>query len=143
MTAVRTMTEHDLPRVAALSGQLGYPVALDVLRARFLRLAGRDGERLFVAEHGGRIVGWLHVGTHDSLEADPCALIAGLVVDEGARRLGVGRALVAAAEAFARARGLPRMRVRSNVQRPEAHAFYPAVGYVLEKTQHAYGKRLG
>ena len=128
--------------MAALSEQLGYPVALAALRTRFLRLAGRDGDRLFVAEHGGRVVGWLHVSAHDSLEADPCAVIAGLVVDAGARRLGVGRDLVAAAEAFARDRGLGRVRVRSNVQRSEAHAFYPALGYGLEKTQHAYGKRL-
>ena len=68
--------------------------------------------------------------------------IAGLVVDAQVRRGGVGRALVAAAEAWARQAGVDDVILRSNVARSEAHAFYPSLGYTLIKTQHAYAKRL-
>ena len=32
--------------------------------------------------------------------------------------------------------------LRSNVARPEAHAFYPALGFERSKTQHVYRKAL-
>jgi hypothetical protein len=32
--------------------------------------------------------------------------------------------------------------LRSNIVRPESHAFYEKIGYARFKTQHAYRKRL-
>ena len=72
--------------------------------------------------------------------ADRAELI-GLVVDSAARRRGLGRALVDAAEQWARSRGLTTVKVRSNVTRELSHPFYEALGYVREKTQHSYRKR--
>jgi GNAT superfamily N-acetyltransferase len=65
-----------------------------------------------------------------------------LVVDADARRSGAGRSLVAAAERWGAARGLPQIAVRSNVVRAEAHPFYERLGYERWKTQHAYRKPL-
>ena len=64
------------------------------------------------------------------------------MVDEEHRGRGAGRALVGAVEAWAGARGLPLMTVRSNVVRAESHPFYERLGYVRSKTQHAYRKHL-
>ena len=64
------------------------------------------------------------------------------MVDLTYRGRGVGRRLVQAAEAWASARGLDQMAVRSNVGRAESHPFYERLGYVRAKTQHAYRKRL-
>jgi hypothetical protein len=41
---------------------------------------------------------------------------------------------------WSRAAGFERIVVRSNAVRPDAHAFYPSLGYALEKTQRVYGK---
>jgi GNAT superfamily N-acetyltransferase len=68
--------------------------------------------------------------------------IVGLVVDAQARRGGIGRAMIAAAEAWTRARGLDALYLRSNVLRPEAHPFYEGLGFLRTKTQHAYLKRV-
>ena len=76
------------------------------------------------------------------LEIGRLAEILGLVVDASVRRQGVGQQLVAAAEAWANAHGLPGMTVRSNVVRAESHPFYEALGYVRIKTQHTYRKVL-
>jgi GNAT superfamily N-acetyltransferase len=132
---VRPMERADLAEVARLCAQLGFPADEAALVPRFAALAG-DG--LFVAEIAARIVGWIHVGERVLLESEARAELGGLVVDERARRAGVGRALVERAIAWARARSLRTLRLRSNVNRPEAHAFYPALGFRLTKTQHAY-----
>jgi predicted N-acetyltransferase YhbS len=54
----------------------------------------------------------------------------------------VGRQLVQRAERWARGQGLERIVVRSNALRAEAHSFYPALEYVLAKTQRVYVKPL-
>jgi GNAT superfamily N-acetyltransferase len=90
----------------------------------------------------GRVVGWLHGAEQELLESGRRCEILGLVVDESQRARGVGRRLVQAVEAWAAARGLDRMAVRSNVARAESHPFYERLGYVRAKTQHAYRKRL-
>jgi GNAT superfamily N-acetyltransferase len=63
-----------------------------------------------------------------------------LAVDEKARRGGVGRKLVEAAEEWARERGADVMIVHSGRQRTGAHAFYERVGY--EATGVRFKKKL-
>lgn len=70
--------------------------------------------------------------------AAPIVQITLLVVDERARRHGVGRALVAAAEQWARDHGCRRIVVTTALHRAEAHAFYESVGY--RQTGRRYGK---
>ena len=140
--SVRSMAEGDLEAVRSLSGTLGYPVDADALRERFTRVSASAGDGLFVAEGApGGLLGFIHVHGRLLIESAPHAKLAALVVGEAARRTGVGRALVAAAEDWARAHGFDRMRVRSNVTRTESHHFYPALGFTLVKTQHAYERR--
>src|SRR5689334_19339928 len=139
---VRSMTARDLAQVAELSEQLGYPVTLEDLERRFSTIAKEKTQALFVAESEGRVVGWTHVYATHLLESPSFAEIGGLVVRAGSRRIGAGRALVEAAERFARKQRLDRVRVRSNVLRTEAHRFYPACGFKLIKTQHNYEREI-
>lgn len=140
---IRPMESGDLPRVSELSAQLGYPVSVQALERRFLRMAAHSEQALLVAQSGAQIVGWIHVHPQLLLEADAFAEIGGLVVDQQARRTGAGRALVAAAQRWAQEHGFERIRVRSNINREEAHDFYPALGFVRLKTQHTYELRCG
>jgi GNAT superfamily N-acetyltransferase len=140
---VRWMTQNDLHAVAELSGELGYPSSREDVARRFDLLRSRVDHAMLVAETAeGRIAGWIQVHPVHTLETDATAEIGGLVVGASFRRHGAGRALVAGAERWAREQGFARIRVRSNVVRPEAHRFYPGVGYELLKTQHTYGKAL-
>lgn len=90
----------------------------------------------------GTVIGWAHAAEQRFLGSAPCCELLGLVVDREWRRHGVGRALVAAMEEWARARGLTRMSVRSNVARGESHPFYEGIGYARAKTQRVYRKPL-
>ena len=139
---VRKAKATDAAEVAELSGILGYPVDRAAMQRRLERLAERDEHVVFVAETGGKIVGWIEGAEHEFLVAGHIGEICGLVVAEGQRTSGVGRRLVQAVEQWARGRGLEQVSVRSNVARAESHPFYEKVGYTRIKTQHAYRKSL-
>jgi len=139
---VRRAQMSDDAELARLSGELGYPMSSDDMRARLSRLLPDERHCIAVAHDGdGRLLGWMHVEHRTSLEGGDRAELMGLVVDGTARRRGTGRVLVGAAEHWAQSRGLHELTVRSNVTRELSHPFYEALGYVREKTQHVYRKR--
>jgi len=137
------MSAEDLSAVAALTAELGYPVAASDLRSRFEALERDQGGALLVAEVSpGEIAGWIHVCGDWTLTNGAVAEIRGLVVARGQRRKGAGRRLVAVAEEWGRRHGYGSIRVRTRIARQEAHAFYRACGYELEKTQHVFSRKL-
>ena len=141
--AIETARLEHAGEIARLSGELGYPATPDEIVQRLTNLSATSHAYVAVAAApDGRLLGWMVVERHCGLESGEQAELAGLVVSSDARRLGVGRALVAAAEAWTRAGGFPTLRVRSNVLRAESHAFYRGVGFVPVKTQHTYEKSL-
>jgi len=141
---IRPVTSEDAAAVAALSGQLGYPVAAEAIAARLERLLGRDDQLVLAAVAAdGELAGWIHAAEQDLVEAERRCEILGLVVDGRRRRGGIGRGLVAEAERWAASRGLRQMSVRSNVAREESHPFYEAQGYGRVKTQQVYRKPIG
>jgi ribosomal protein S18 acetylase RimI-like enzyme len=135
---VRAMLPDDLRFVCDLNLQLGYSGTLEQIGARFESVGGRAGHGVFVALLDQRLVGWVHVRSEHSLESEPYAEITGLVVDQSERRCGVGRALVERACKWARKGRYASLRVRSNIERHEAHQFYPRLGFHVVKTQHNY-----
>jgi GNAT superfamily N-acetyltransferase len=139
---IREMRTLDLRGVTALCEQLGYPTSEDTMISRFASLNGRRGEQMLVAINDDAVWGWIHVRRVDSLESDPHAEVWGLVVDDTVRSQGVGRALLETAERWAAEHGLPTMRIRSNVIREAAHAFYERAGYGVIKRQSVFEKRL-
>jgi GNAT superfamily N-acetyltransferase len=141
---VRPMARADLDAVAALSVQLGYPIAGDALAHHFELLREQPENALLVAEQGDdeQVVGWVHVAGRVSLETGPFAQISGIVVDERVRGQGVGRALMAVAEAWAAERGYDVMRLWSNIVRERAHHFYENLGYEHVKTSKVFLKAL-
>lgn len=141
---VRPAVPGDAAAVARLSGQLGYPVAAQALATRLQGLLASEGQAVYVAaDPQGEVVGWIHGAEQVLVESGTRCEILGLVVDEAARRGGIGRQLVEAVERWALGRGLPEVSVRSAVSRAESHPFYEQLGYNRVKSQHVYRKRLG
>jgi GNAT superfamily N-acetyltransferase len=140
---IREAQLTDAPKLAELSGVLGYPASADAMAGRLERLLGREEDIILVAEAPSiGVIGWLHASEHELLETGRHAEILGLVVDAEHRGSGVGRDLIARVESWAASRGLPQISVRSNVIRTESHPFYQRLGYAWVKTQHAYRKPL-
>jgi GNAT superfamily N-acetyltransferase len=140
--AIRLAIPSDCSRLAELSTELGYPMSAEEAAARLAELGGHPDHAILVADDGGRVAGWIQVSLPRIFETPRRAEITGLVVDAGARGRGLGRELVAAAEAWARRQGCLAVRVRSNVVRERAHAFYRREGFREIKTQQVLEKDL-
>jgi len=138
---IRSAVPADAPALANLAGQLGYPATTAEILKRMEAVRVEPGLSIFVAE-SDTVVGWVEVGVVRSLLSASSAEIMGLVVEESRRGEGVGRQLVAAAEQWAAERGCVRIRVRTNLMREGARAFYAALGYRSTKRQEIFDKTL-
>lgn len=138
---VRRASVDDAPALVRLCTQLGYPTQVAVMRHRLSMLVEHPDHLVLLAEAESP-AGCVAAEYRRALEFDEHVELMGLVVDQAHRRAGVGRALVDAVEAWADARGAASVLLRSNAVRPEAHAFYPDLGYQCIKTQQVYLKRL-
>src|SRR5438270_9973603 len=123
MVTIRPATVADAPRIAELSGVLGYPIAAEAAAARLKYLLARSEHLVLVAEITG-VVGWIHASEQHLLESGLRCEIVGLVVAADHRGKGIGRRLVARVERWAAERRVERLSVRSNLARAESHPFY-------------------
>jgi GNAT superfamily N-acetyltransferase len=139
---IRDAREDDAAEIARLTLQLGYSRPAASIAASLSRIMTRPAQQILIAEQEGQVVGWVHAALADFVDVDPYVLVAGLVVDAGARRSGAGRLLMAAVEDWARAQGVGTVRLTSSSTRVGAHRFYERIGYTNIKTQYSFAKRL-
>jgi ribosomal protein S18 acetylase RimI-like enzyme len=100
-------------------------------------LIGRDPEALLLAEEDGRLLGTL-IAAWDGWRA----AIYRLVVAPGARRNGVGSALVRRAEERFRALGARRVGANVIFEHAHAAAFWEAMGYRHDSSMGRYVRML-
>ena len=86
---------------------------------------------LLVAEEEGAVVGSLYlvVAPNVTHGARPWCVIENVIVEEGRRRRGIGRALMDRALELAREARCYKVFLGSNVKRADAHEFYRALGF--------------
>ena len=101
---------------------------------------------MFVAERdGGGLCGLIEVGVRDVAEgasSSPVAYIEGWYVDPDVRRTGVGRALVARAEEWARERGCTEMGSDTELDITLSQRAHEALGYAESERLVVFLKRL-
>jgi ribosomal protein S18 acetylase RimI-like enzyme len=155
--AIRRATEADFPALselwreadafhaAALPERFRVPAG-DARPREFVaaELAKADAA-VFVAEEAGPVRGFVRVATRHAPDV-PCfvpravAAIEELVVAAGARRRGLGRALMERAHAWARERGLTEVELSVYAFNAGALALYERLGYTV--TLHRLTRRL-
>ena len=129
-TLIRTPVHADVDRIAELLGELGYPASVDSIPARLAALTAESLSIVLVAEQADLVVGVITAHSFASIHDDrPVAWITTLAVSTEVRKGGVGRALVAAAEGWAKNRGCVRISVTTALHRAVAHEFYKRLGY--------------
>ena len=110
-------------------------------------LAEVDG-CVLVAERpsSSQLVGYLHVGTRkyaEGCDTSPVAYLEEWFVDANARRQGVGRALVAAAEAWALQNGYTELASDTLIDNDVSLASHLALGFREVERQINFIKKLG
>ena len=115
--------------MATLFAQFEHPTPPEPIPGRLQSLRQNDGEAI-VADNE---TGLLGVATMQMvwtlIEDGPRAMLSTLVIREDTRGQGIGRALVAAVESWARERGAARIMVNTALYRAGAHAFYERLGF--------------
>ncbi|MEZ5332359.1 MAG: GNAT family N-acetyltransferase [Thermoanaerobaculia bacterium] len=125
--------------MAPLAAELGYAVSDAALASRLTALAGSEDDIVLIEEdEAGELLGFIHGQRRRGLLGDERAEIVALVVAAGARRRGSGRRLVDAVAGWAAEGGLGEIRVRTNVRRDDAAAFYAALGFAESKRQRVF-----
>ena len=135
---IRKARFDDAAVIAALAGQLGYEAAPEAMEQRLAILRELPDHCVLVAQHEGRIAGWIHGFYAVRVESAPFVEIAGLVVDADCRGLGIGRALIREVAAWAADKAASRMVVRCNVKRTASHQFYLNAGFTEIKEQKVF-----
>jgi len=127
--SIRCFEASDTDAVVAL-WQQAFPEYRDLTRPQrnpHLSIANKmatQPELFFVAEFEGRVVGTVMAG-YDGHRG----WMYSLAVDVAQRRLGIGKRLVAHAEAALTTRGCPKVNLQVLSEKEDIRAFYEALGY--------------
>ena len=139
---VRPVTTDDAVEVCELcQNDLGYQCDKTLVKERINQL-NPEREAVFVAVIDDSVVGFVHIEKYNTLYFETMANILGLAVSSKYRRRGIGKALVEQAEKWAEENDIELMRLNSGSKRIGAHKFYQTLGYLSEKSQMRFIKRL-
>jgi ribosomal protein S18 acetylase RimI-like enzyme len=134
---IRSIADADVGAVLALwSAVVPDPRPWNQPAAYLSRKRALGDGLLLVAERAGAVVGAVALGW-DGVRG----WIYHLAVDPAARRLGVGSALMRAAEAQLQARGCPKINLQIMPHNQDVVRFYARLGYV-EEARISMGKAL-
>lgn len=126
---IRRATAADAEAVAGLIRELGHPASARDIPDRLAQVDATPGQVL-VAVKDGEVLGMLSVQRMTLIHrAGPIAFLSTLAVRPDARRLGVGRALVAEVEQLARTWSCGTIELTSRNDRHDAHRFWQALGF--------------
>ena len=100
--------------------------------ASYFRAPPEESVCLVAEDGSGRIVGFAELGLRayaEECSTSPVGYLEGIFVESSARKTGVGRALVAAGEAWAGDRGCTEMASDRALDNAESGVFHEAVGF--------------
>jgi len=155
--SLREATPDDLPAICGLGEAVNalhheaWPQVFaepgDPLRhaAHWRQSIATEQATVFVVERAGQVIGFVTVGlqqdNHLLLQPTRYARIGSISVAPDCQGQGLGRRLMQAAEAWARQRGAPDIRLNVWAFNQRALALYEELGY--EVRSQVLGKRLG
>jgi ribosomal protein S18 acetylase RimI-like enzyme len=141
---VRPATESDLEKILDLYAQTefdaGDVLPLAAAKHVFERFADYPDYTLYVAEHGGEIVGTFALLVMHNLGhlGAPSAIVEDVAVAPTLQRYGIGKAMMQFALGLCRDKGCYKLMLSSNAKRERAHAFYESLGF----ERHGFSFRL-
>ncbi|HCT2507651.1 TPA: GNAT family N-acetyltransferase [Aeromonas dhakensis] len=143
---IRKAREQDIDAILELNRQIGeihFTQAPQVFcppspeeRAFLLAAIAAEGRLFCVAEQDGAVAGFLtaRIDINESipfLSKEPICRIGTLVVDEGHRSRGIGKALIAHCDEWGKAQGASQLRLEVMAFNERAKALYERLGFKM------------
>lgn len=143
---IRKAREQDIDAILELNRQIGeihFAQAPQVFcppspeeRAFLLAAIAAEGRLFCVAEQEGSVAGFLTARidineTIPFLSKEPICRIGTLVVDEGLRSRGIGKALIAHCDEWGKAQGASQLRLEVMAFNERAKALYERLGFKM------------
>ena len=126
---IEMVEDADLARTWPVMKQLRPHLDYEAYAAMVRRMRAGDGFRVLAASRDGVVVGVAGIRPMELLYAGRILQIDDLVVDEAARSLGVGQALIEAVKVLAKSEGRAEVHLDSAMRRTAAHRFYDREGF--------------
>ena len=125
---------------------LGYSVSVEIVMRQIQKLSEDVNYHyiyVYEDEELQTVVGFVHAEVYESLYSYAGLNILGLAVLPEFQGKGIGKELMHHLEVNAKNDSVSFVRLNSADYRVEAHKFYESIGYVCDKTQKRFMKRLG
>lgn len=124
---------------------LGYAVSIETVMKQIQKLSEDVNHHyiyVYEDEKLQKVVGFVHAEVYESLYSYTGLNILGLAILPEFQGKGIGRRLMQYLELKAKDDSVLFVRLNSADYRVEAHKFYESIGYVCDKTQKRFIKRL-
>jgi GNAT superfamily N-acetyltransferase len=130
MIEISPARDDDAAEIQGLLVQLGYELSLAQVQEILGQLGTTAADHVLLARDGRDALGVIALHRATMLHAHrPVMRVMSLVVRDSARGRGIGKVLMARAEALARETGCSSVELTSGLRRADAHEFYRALGY--------------
>ena len=124
---------------------LGYSVSVEIVMRQIQKLSEDVNHHyiyVYEDEELQKVVGFMHAEVYESLYSYAGLNILGLAVLPEFQGKGIGKELMNHLELKAKDDSVTFIRLNSADYRVEAHKFYESIGYVCDKTQKRFIKKL-
>ena len=143
---IRKIKIEDAEAVQRLCNiSLGYSVSVEIVMRQIKKLSEDVNHHyiyVYEDEELQTVVGFVHAEVYESLYSYAGLNILGLAVLPEFQGKGIGRELMHHLELKAKDDSVTFVRLNSADYRVEAHKFYESIGYVCDKTQKRFIKKL-
>jgi len=135
---IRGVTQDDAAPITVLMHELDRDATAADIAARLTAVLAHKDHRVWVFERDGRVQGVLHAFMRPALEKPVEIVVQSLVVSPAQRKAGIGRALMAEAERWARDTGHASVALHTR----NATSFYDRLGYTVVAAPNLMRKTL-
>ena len=140
---IKIQDTKSIQRICEVS--LGYSVSIETVMRQIQKLS-EDVNHHYIYVYEDKelrtVVGFVHAEVYESLYLYAGLNILGLAVLPEFQGKGIGKELMHHLELNAKNNSIEFVRLNSADYRVEAHKFYESIGYVCDKTQKRFIKKL-
>ena len=138
---IRKATPDDASNISALiKNSMGFDNPAHTIKENLERIVHFENDLVLVAVYNEEIIGLAHAEDYDTLYDPPLKDLMSLAVKTEYQNMKIGTKLMEKIEQWAKDTGRKGVRVLSASERVNAHKFYQALGYSLNKYQANFHK---